>query len=174
MARNEGWHKLQVLIMKKVIYFMYVILATVLMTSCITQEWDPDEEIKVLSDKWSSKYVDNALRYAMDSKTSLKDTLSIDFTRREREGGDSVNICSVLFQIKDSMVVTVDGYRYADKFRAHLYTVGAGIINYKGKFRVDFYETGKDTPWISSEIEYSPSDKSEYKPYSKGSKTIWY
>ena len=174
MARYEGWHKLQVLIMKKVIYFMYVILATVLMTSCITQEWDPDEEIKVLSDKWSSNYVDNVLRYAMDSKTSLKDTLSIDFTRREREGGDSVNISSVLFQIKDSMVVTVDGYRYADKFRAHLYTVDAGIINYKGKFRVDFYETGKDTPWISSEIEYNPSDESKYRPYSKGSKTIWY
>ena len=174
MARYEGWHQLQVLIMKKVIYFMYAILATVLMTSCITQEWDPDEEIKVLSDKWSSNYVDNVLRYAMDSKTSLKDTLSIDFTRREREGGDSVNISSVLFQIKDSMVVTVNGYRYADKFRAHLYTVGAGIINYKGKFRVDFYETGKDTPWISSEIEYNPSDESKYRPYSKGSKTIWY
>ena len=160
--------------MKKVIYFMYAILATVLMTSCITQEWNPDEEIKVLSDKWSSNYVDNVLRYAMDSKTSLKDTLSIDFTRRERESGDSVNISSVLFQIKDSMVVTVNGYRYADKFRAHLYTVGAGIINYKGKFRVDFYETGKDTPWINSEIEYSPYDGNKYKSFEKIIKTSRY
>ena len=72
------------------------------------------------------------------------------------------------------MVVTVDGYRYAEKFWVHLYTVGEGIINYEGKFRVDFYETGKNTPWATSEREYSPSDKDKYTPYSTTTQTNWY
>ena len=163
--------------MKKVIsYIQFALLATVLMTSCRTRGWNPAEDMEGLALAWSSAYVDHALRSAIGPESTPKDTLSIDFIDRYSSNGDSINVCSSIFQIKDSLVVTVDGYRYADKFWAHLYTAGTGIVNYKGKFCVDFYETGKTTPWARSEIEYSPSDKdkSEYKPYSKGSKTIWY
>ena len=155
---------------------MYAVLATFLMTSCVTRKWDPTDEIEDMSDVWARQYVNDVLRYAIGPESNIKDTLSMDFTHRYRTNGDSVNVCSSLFQIKDSMVVTVDGYRYAEKFWVHLYTVGEGIINYEGKFRVDFYETGKNTPWATSEREYSPSDKDKdkYTPYSTTTQTNWY
>ena len=164
--------------MKKIIsYFKYAVLATVLITSCITREWDPVEDMEGLADTWSAQYVDHAMRYAIGPESIPKDTLSIDFTDSYRRNGDSVNVISSIFQIKDSLVVSVEGYIYAEKFWVHLYTVGAGIVNYEGKFRVDFYETGKDTPWACSEIGYSPSEK-KYKysqPYNKSvTKTNWY
>ena len=156
--------------MKKVIFHIKLaVIATVFLTSCVTKEWDPVNDICGLTENWADKYVHDALDYAIDRydtlgyayewktfvTSSLKDTLSIDFIYRYSVNGDSVNVSSTLLQIKDSIIVITDGYRYSDKFWVHMYTVGPGIVNYKGKFHVDFYETGKTAPWAWSEINYS-------------------
>jgi hypothetical protein len=181
--------------MRKVIsHIKFALLATTLITSCRTQEWDPAEDLKDLTYNWSCRYVDDALSYAVDSlytlnrysdkqtvlSSVLKDTLSIDFAYRYSRNGDSVNVSSGLLQIKDSIFVTTDGYIYADKFWAHLFTADSGIINYKGVFHVDFYETGQTVPWAWSEIWYNKSDEEKtyysYTKYYKKSEThkVWY
>ena len=77
-----------------------------------------------------------------------------------------MNVCSTLIQIGDTATVVVDGYRYSDNLWAHLYTVDTGIINYKGMFRIDFYETGKTIPWAWSETTFEKdTTKYHYKPY---------
>ena len=80
------------------------------------------------------------------------------FTKGNKNNHDSVNIISSLLQIRDSIVLKTDGYRYSDYYWVHLYTVGPGIVNYEGRFHVDFYETGKTTPWGWSEITYHKSN----------------
>jgi hypothetical protein len=82
-----------------------------------------------------------------------------------------------LVQIGDSIVVTTQGYRYSEKFWAHLYTVDSGIINFDGKFHVDFYETGKTTPWGWGEIKFTPYQDDGYYhnyPYDIYSDAGWY
>lgn len=162
--------------MKKVrSYIQFALLATVLMTSCITRDFDPAEDIKGLSEKWSDKYVGEALNLAIDSSYTvkyvynervitsvLKDTLSMDIVYRYSQSGDSVNVTTSLRQTKDSIVITTDGYIYADKFWAHLFTKDSGIVNGEGVFHVDFYETGKTTPWAWSEIRYHHAAISYY------------
>ena len=178
--------------MKKIIFYKLAIIAMVILTSCEGREFDPVEDISGLARNWSYWYVDDVLDYVVDNydtigyysdritaiTSNLKDTLSIDFTYRYNDDdGDSVNVLSSLLQIKDSIIVTTDGYRYSDKFWVHLYTVYPGIVNYEGKFRVDFYETGKTTPWAWSEIIYTKSSENyRYStPYSKSeTKTGWY
>ena len=92
--------------MKKVrSYIQFVLLATFLMTSCITRDFDPAEDIKGLSIEWSRQYVDEALNLAIDSSHTvkyvynervitsvLKDTLSMDIVYRYSQSGDSVNV----------------------------------------------------------------------------------
>ena len=178
--------------MKKVIFHIKLaVIATVFLASCVTREWDPAEDISGLAKTWSRWYVDDALDYAVDRydtlghsyewqtfvTSSLKDTLSIDIICcYNQDDSDSVNVTTKLRQIKDSIIVTTDGYRYSDKFWVHIYTVDPGIVNYEGKFHVDFYETGKTTPWAWSEIKYNGVKLYNYgKSYSK-SETItgWY
>ena len=108
---------------------------------------------------------------------NLNDTLSIDFKKDGRIEGDSVVISYRLLQIKDSVVVTADGYRYSDRLWAHMYTVDEGIINYEGTFRVEFYENGKTTPWAWSNVRYSKSDRNDpynSRQYVKETETGWY
>lgn len=176
--------------MKKVIFHIKLaVISTVFMTSCVTKEWNPVEDLDSLARDWSYRYVDDALDYAIEGYStneyyawrvntpSLKDTLSIDIIRCYKDEGDSVNVTSKLLQIKDSVIVTTEGYIYSDRFWAHLFTAAPGIVNFEGKFHVDFFENGKTTPWAWSEIEYSGSGKKgRYsKPYNKSeSRTNWY
>jgi len=178
---------------KGLLYIKLALLSTVLLSSCITRNWDPAEDLRDLTKEWAYKYVDDALRLAIDSSYSLssyyypqtvgtsvlKDTLSMDFVYRYSQSGDSINVSSVLRQIKDSIVVATDGYIYADKFWVHLFTADSGIINYEGVFHVDFYETGQTAPWGWSEIRYRKPDKensySDYKYFKKDEiQTGWY
>ena len=178
--------------MKKVIFHIKLaVIATVFLASCVTREWDPAEDISGLAETWARWYVDDALDYAVDRydtlgyysdwktfiTSSLKDTLSIDIICcYNKDDSDSVNVTTTLRQVKDSIIVTTDGYRYSDKFWVHIYTVDPGIVNYEGNFHVDFYETGKNTPWAWSEIKYNGVKNSSYsRSYSK-SETItgWY
>ena len=118
--------------MKRVkIYIKLAVIATVFLASCVTTEWDPAEDISGLAEKWASWYVDDALDYSINrydtlgyanewqtyATSNLMDTLSIDIICcYDKDDGDSVNVISKLRQIKDSIFVTTDGYRYSDKF----------------------------------------------------------
>ena len=142
--------------MKKIaLYFRIAVITALLMASCEVRYWDPAAELGGMAEY----------------------TLSIDFKKDGRIEGDSVVISYRLLQIKDSVVVTADGYRYSDRLWAHMYTVDEGIINYEGTFRVEFYENGKTTPWAWSDVRYSRSER--YDPYDshqyvKETETGWY
>lgn len=163
--------------------------------SCRGNDWDTEEELKALSRTWANDYVNYTLRQVVlaadtlqgikngryvgdDIKTTsvLKDTLMsvFHFTKETEYNHDSVNIISSLLQIRDSIVVKADGYRYSDKYWVHLYTVDPGIVNYEGKFRIDFYENGETTPWGWSEITYHKSDVPYYKCYFDTPVVGWY
>lgn len=163
--------------------------------SCRGNDWDTEEELKALSRTWANDYVNYTLRQVVlaadtlqgikngryvgdDIKTTsvLKDTLMsvFHFTKETEYNHDSVNIISSLLQIRDSIVVKADGYRYSDKYWVHLYTVDPGIVNYEGKFRIDFYENGETTPWGWSEITYHKSDVPHYTCYFDTPVVGWY
>lgn len=163
--------------------------------SCRGNDWDTEEELKALSRTWANDYVNYTLRQVLlaadtlqgikngryvgdDIKTTsvLKDTLMsvFHFTKETEYNHDSVNIISSLLQIRDSIVVKADGYRYSDKYWVHLYTVDPGIVNYEGKFRIDFYENGETTPWGWSEITYHKSDVPYYTCYFDTPVVGWY
>lgn len=163
--------------------------------SCRGNDWDTEEELKALSRTWANDYVNYTLRQVVlaadtlqgikngryvgdDIKTTsvLKDTLMsvFHFTKETEYNHDSVNIISSLLQIRDSIVVKADGYRYSDKYWVHLYTVDPGIVNYEGKFRIDFYENGETTPWGWSEITYHKSDVPYYTCYFDTPVVGWY
>lgn len=159
-------------------YIQLAIITTVLLSSCEARVWDPVDDLDDLTRGWSNSYVDRILRYAVNHYDTLKnysdpemfmasalqDTLSMDYIARagSNGSGDSVYVICKLLQIQDSIVLTVDGYRYSEKFWVHLFTADEGIINCEGKFHVDFYETGKTTPWAWSEINYHSSPSSNY------------
>ena len=181
--------------MKKIaLYFRIAVITALLMASCEVRYWDPAAELGEMAGYWAGSYIDDALDFAVNPRDSLRkyysdvkwhvaitsnlnDTLSIDFKKDGRIEGDSVVISYRLLQIKDSVVVTADGYRYSDRLWAHMYTVDEGIINYEGTFRVEFYENGKTTPWAWSDVRYSRSER--YDPYDshqyvKETETGWY
>lgn len=181
--------------MKKIVFnFRIAVIAALLMASCEVRNWDPAAELGGMAEYWARSYIDDALDYAVnphdsirkyysDAKWSvsitsnLNDTLSIDFKSDGLIEGDSVVISYRLLQIKDSVVVTADGYRYSDRLWAHMYTVDEGIINYEGTFRIEFYENGKTTPWAWSDVRYSKSDRNDpynSRQYVKGTETGWY
>lgn len=179
---------------KKTCYIQLAFIVFVFLSSCEAREWDPAGDLGGLAEKWSGFYVDDALKFAVNYNdtlgydwepkifvtSSLKDTLSIDFKSSiSNREGDSIFVISRLLQIKDSMILTVSGYRYSEKFWAHLYTEGDGIVNWDGVFHVDFYETGKTIPWAWSEIRYRRSSRhyhdGSYVHYDKdATKTGWY
>lgn len=175
--------------MKKItLYFALIVAAVSALTACEGREWDTDDELKSLSIVWSNNYVSDVLDYVFetvdstsnkDGRTitytaSINDTLNLEFHWKINSvGGDSVNVGSTLIQISDSSIVKVDGYRFSDGLWAHLYTVDPGIINCEGKFHIDFFETGKTTPWGWSEIVYHKNfDEYRWRPYSTESPTI--
>ena len=159
--------------MKKVALYTSLLI-TVGFVSCKEKEWDTEQELKELTYSWLY-FVEEVMSYSVDlddtltykndkiqiiAKSRLTDSLFVEFKYNINEPtSDSVNVTSTLTQIRDSFVVKVDGYRYSQKYWAHLYTVDEGILNYEGKFRVDFYETGKTTPWGWSETTYCKDDR---------------
>ncbi|MBO6078727.1 MAG: hypothetical protein J6P66_08255 [Bacteroidaceae bacterium] len=180
--------------MKKfAVYLLIVGLAGVM--SCGGNDWDTEAELKALSRTWANDYVNYTLRqvvlpadtlqgtknggYVGDNITTtsvLKDTLMavFHFTKGNEYNHDSVNIISTLLQIRDSVIVKTDGYRYSDYYWVHLYTLDQGIINYEGKFHIDFYENGETTPWGWSEITYHKSDVPYYTSYCDAPVVGWY
>ena len=170
--------------MKKIaLYFVFMLFAFVAFVSCEGREWDTHDELKALADNWASEYVSEVLNHVFEDKdttyrykgrvvtvvASIKDTMNLSFNwQADNVDGDSINIVSTLFQIGDSSTVILNGYRFSDEYWAHLYTIYPGIINYEGKFHVDFYETGKTTPWAWSEIAYQRDrDEYSYRPYKR-------
>ena len=160
--------------MKKItLYFALIAVTTFVITSCEGRSWDTDDELKSLTNNWSHYYVDDVLDYVFENIDSTKnnegrlvtltasvnDTLNLEFHwQANKIDGDSINVSSSLLQIGDSSIVIVDGYRYSDGLWAHMFTVDPGIVNYEGKFHIDFYETGKTTPWAWSEKTFTKSD----------------
>jgi len=175
--------------MKKIsLYFAFIVVSVSALTACEGREWDTDDELECLSTNWSYYYVSDVLDFMFETvdstrnndgriitlTASINDTLNLEFHWKANNiDGDSVNVGSTLIQIGDSSIVKVDGYRYSDGLWAHLFTVDPGIINYEGKFHIDFFETGKTAPWGWSEIIYHKSDDEyNYRPYSCESPTI--
>ena len=170
--------------MKKIaLYFVLILFAFVAFASCKGREWDTHDEMKALTGNWASEYVSDVLNKIFEVEdstyknkgreytitTSIKDTLNMTFSwHATKVEGDSIDVHATLMQIGDSSKVIVNGYRYSDDFWAHLYTTDPGIINYEGKFRVDFFETGKTTPWAWGEITYQRDrDEYRYNPYKR-------
>lgn len=158
--------------MKKIkLYLALIVAASWTLTGCEGRNWDTNDELMGITTDWSYFFVSKVMdcsvidtlfeeQFGTASVTvSKKDTLKLDVRWQfSEEKGDSVNIHSSLVGISDSVAVVVDGYRYSDDFWAHLYTTDPGIINYEGKFHIDFYETGKTTPWAWGEVTYQKSD----------------
>lgn len=173
--------------MKK--YTLYILaIITICLAACQGKEYDPKRELRDITTYWSGQYVARLLNksiYVSGSdtstvSTSLNDTISAKYKfDHALNNGDSVNMVSTLLQIGDSIVVTTQGYRYSDKFWAHLFTADSGIINFNGKFHVDFYETGKTTPWAWGEVTFSPIVEDGYYhydnlPYEYDTEVGWY
>ncbi|MBO7589942.1 MAG: hypothetical protein J6T18_11025 [Bacteroidaceae bacterium] len=169
--------------MKKIaLYLSFAVVACIM--ACKGNEWETDEELEWLTESWARDYVsytlnqaiistdttsklDNKYRKTTITSTSvLSDTIyrEFHFTKGNENKTDSVNVISALLQIRDSIIVNADGFRYSDKYWVHLYTIDPGIVNYEGKFHVDFYETGKTTPWGWSELTFR-KDSGRYAPY---------
>ena len=158
--------------MKKIIlYFALIVVASWTLTGCEGRNWDTDDELACITAYWSDVYVSRVMdclhddtiiedRYGHPSViVSKEDTLKLDMRWLSgKEEGDSADVHSSLVVVNDSVAVVVDGYRYSDDFWAHMYTIDPGIINYEGKFHIDFYETGKTTPWAWGEVTYEKSD----------------
>ena len=167
------------MIMKKAGIIFYVAILTSLV-ACKGKDWNTEWELVDISDSWAYAYVNYALNKITDKgadggiiKTIVNDTLCREYHHLSNpKDGDSINVVSTLVQIGDSTILTIDGYRYSKKFYAHLYTIEPGIINYGGKFHIDFYEIGKTTPWAWSEVIY----RKDYDySYSRKAATVgWY
>lgn len=171
--------------MRKIsLYFALIAVTVPFLTACGGREWDTDDEIESLTKRWSYRYVSDVLDFVFENidstreidgrrltfTASVNDTLNYDFHWKSNSiGGDSIDVTTTLIQIGDSSVLIVDGYRYSEDLWAHLFTVDPGIINFDGMFHVDFYETGKTTPWGWSEITYTKKEKDSYYRYSKDS-----
>ena len=177
--------------MKKIsLYISVALVAFVGLISCQGRVFDPEEDLQDLSSEWAHEYVDLVLDqkilpedsayYKKWSVTTayISDTLYKEIRNKYRSNPyrlDSVDVTSTFIQIHDSLIVKVDGYRFSEKYWAHLFTVGDGILEYEGKFHVDFYEIGKNTPWGWSETTYqkSPYEDARY-PYEKKNVVGWY
>ena len=178
--------------MKKIaLYIGYVVVSLVGITSCTGRYWDPDDDLRDLTGSWAMEYVDNVLDqkiFSVDTSlakewsvttTIIKDTLYKEIHNKYSKkypSYDSVDVTSTFIQIRDSLTVKVEGYRYSEKYWAHLFTLDEGILEYEGKFRIDFYEMGKTTPWGWGEVVYSKSKKVKYwdTPYTSEIKIGWY
>jgi hypothetical protein len=167
--------------MKKIaLYISVAVLCT--LAACQGKDWDTDEELMNLTDNWSYGFVDYTLQKIVEKDydgkviitTVIKDTICREFHHiSDFEEGDSVNVVTTLYQFGDSTIVTVDGYRYTNKYFAHLFTIDPGIVNYEGIFHVDFYETDKTTPWAWGEITYKRINKTGLAPaYTSGSTKV--
>lgn len=173
--------------MKKTVIYSLLLVAACLV-SCKEEKWDTEEELRGMTIGWANEFVYNTLNRSIkyvdtvlvsDDRTvsaSLRDSLfvTVHYAYNKQPDNDSVDVTSTLTQIRDSIIVMVDGYRYSQKYWAHLFTVDPGIINYEGKFHVDFYEIGKTTPWAWSEITYSKNKNDNYYPYNEKSEIGWY
>ena len=170
--------------MKKFALYLSIVAFLTSLVACEGKEWDADEELRKISTDWAGDYIDYILdnltvdrtdslssyskRQHIYITTDYKDTLrrEIHFVQSKDERSDSADVVSTLVQYGDTVIVTTDGYRYSNKFYAHLYTVDPGIVNYDGEFRIDFFEMGKSTPWTSSVIRYRRAhDKDAHYPY---------
>jgi hypothetical protein len=174
------------MVMKKTVIYSLLLVAACLV-SCKEEKWDTGEELRGMTIGWANEFVYNTLNRSIkyvdtvlvsDDRTvsaSLRDSLfvTVHYAYNKQPEKDSVDVTSTLTQIRDSIIVMVDGYRYSQKYWAHLFTVDPGIINYEGKFHVDFYEIGKTTPWAWSEITYSKY-KDGYFPYKTKAVVQWY
>lgn len=167
---------------KTTIYVLLLITAGFI--SCKGKEWDTEQELKELTYSWLY-FVEDVMSYSVDlndtltykndkiqivAKSRLKDSLFVEFKYVINEPtADSVNVTSTLTQIRDSIIVKTDGYRFSKNYWVHLFTVDTGIVNYEGKFHVDFYEKGKTIPWAWSEYSYHKNKKDEgYFSYKRG------
>ena len=163
--------------MKKFALYLSIIAFLTGLVACEGKAWDTDESLKEITYVWSGNYIDyvynnlaiekiDTIEYSYKEKmyitTDYKDTLRnvIRFVQSKDEKEDSVDVVSTLVQYGDTVIVTTDGYRYYDELWAHLYTLDPGIINCEGIFHVDFYETGKTTPWAWGEVPYQKTEDS--------------
>lgn len=161
--------------MRKIAIYCAVVVLTCL-SACQGKTWDTEDELTMLTVVWGQLFVDYTLdKIDEDSivnengrvvvKTIKGDTICHEIHHSfNSEDEDSINVITTLYQIGDKTIVTVDGYRYSNKYFAHLFTTEPGIVNYEGKFHVDFYETGKTAPWAWGEVTYRKK-VDEYKPY---------
>ena len=162
----------------KRITILFVLVAV--LAGCKGREWDgPEEELREYSEIWASLYLYDVIEQSVRpndtiwfngkidgvSTTLLRDTLysKIHYSYNDLPKNDSVDVTSTLLQIRDSVIIKSDGYRYSQKYWAHLFTVDPGIINYEGKYHIDFYEIVKDTPWAWAEVIFTKNPKSKYK-----------
>ena len=152
--------------MRKISIYIVAAVLTCL-TACQGKDWDTEDELAMLTANWSEGFVDYTLNKTVEkdyegivvTTTVINDTICREFHHlSDFKEDDSINVVTTLYQFGDSNIVTVDGYRYSNRYFAHLYTVNPGIVNYEGLFHVDFYETGKTTPWAWGEVTYEKSD----------------
>lgn len=163
--------------MRKISLYIVAAVMTCL-TACQGKDWDTEDELAMLTANWSEGFVDYTLNKTVEkdydgivvTTTVINDTICREYHHlSDFKEDDSINVVTALYQFGDSTIVTVDGYRYSNKYYAHLYTLDPGIVNYEGLFHVDFYEIGKATPWAWGEIAYQKdTDKDSYYPYKHG------
>ena len=173
------------------LYIIVAVLSFIGFTACEGRVWDTDEDLRDLSRSWAREYIDLVLDQKISSIDSsyekkwsvstaiLKDTLYKEIHNTYSStypDYDSVDVTSFFIQIRDSLIVKVDGYRFSKKYWAHLFTIDEGIVDYEGKFHVDFYENGKTMPWAWSETTYKKNNDRDslYYPYWSKTEVGWY
>lgn len=166
--------------MRKISLYIVAAVLTCL-TACQGKDWDTEDELAMLTANWSEGFVDYTLNKTVEkdydgivvTTTVINDTICREYHHlSDFKEDDSINVVTALYQFGDSTIVTVDGYRYSNKYYAHLYTLDPGIVNYEGLFHVDFYEIGKATPWAWGEIKYEKDSGGLYYPYKRGNAKV--
>ena len=71
----------------------------------------------------------------------------------------------VSFASADTVEVTLPTYKTGENVGAIFFEPLVERFNaaYEGKYHIDFYEIGKDTPWAWAEVIFTKNPKSKYK-----------
>lgn len=162
---------------RQVITFLCVLAAVAGLFSC--DRFDRDEELGHVSQmifvnavrNYTSLFLSDPDWYGTDDSLAghsclFLDTLDVRFTINDGRnyGNDSVSQIVTLFQVGDSTVLQSEGYRYGSELWTHYYLEEPGLVNGKGLFHIDFYQTGQSQPWAWSELDI-PDNPNSYSRY---------
>ena len=153
--------------------------------SCKGVDWDTEASLRGMSNNWAYQYVGrvinkyNDFKFTPDSTDSkhaivtINDTIAVESVYTGMIDGDSVNVTTTVVMVDSTMIVTANGYRFANNLTAHIFTLDSGIINCNGILHIDFYQTDGMIPWAWTEVAFF-NDNQHQTYYFNNTKFGWY